>query len=89
MYPTGFSTQGHTKLFVAWKDGKKKYFRSFDTSGRFEVKDPKAYGLRGLKKTFFKDCNPANVNRAIIYDVASGQPLEEYINGQWVAAQAA
>lgn len=84
MYPVGFSSQGLTKLFVLWKDGKKKYFRSFDTSGRYTVKDPKAYGIRNLKKLFDKDCNPQNVDQARLYDVATGRELERYQNGQWV-----
>lgn len=86
MYPVGFSTQGLTKLWVVWKDGHKKTIRSFDTSGRYTVQDPKAYGIRGLKKTFTKDFNPPNVDQARIYDVASGQELERYQNGQWVPA---
>lgn len=41
-------------------------FYSFDKSGRYEVADPRTYGLRGLQKMI--DGMGAKVARAIIYD---------------------
>ncbi|RSK45196.1 hypothetical protein [Hymenobacter rigui] len=46
---------------------------SFDTSGRYQVADPAAYGLRQLKKQ--AEQMGARIARAIIYDnQASGKP---------------
>jgi hypothetical protein len=75
------SEAGLTKCWVLWKNGAKKAFRSYDTSGRYEVADPKAYGIRGLKKMV--DRWGDNVQKAIIYDMGTQQPLEHYQNGQW------
>ncbi|MBO3270774.1 hypothetical protein [Hymenobacter defluvii] len=48
-------------------------YYSFDTSGRYEVQDPRDYGLRGLMKMI--DKMGAKVARAIIYDnQAPGRP---------------
>ncbi|OUJ68606.1 hypothetical protein BXP70_27810 [Hymenobacter crusticola] len=41
-------------------------FYSFDRSGRYEVADPRDYGIRGLKKLV--DGMTDRVARAIIYD---------------------
>lgn len=76
------SESGLTKCWVLWKNGAKKSFRSFDSSGRYEVADPRSYGIRGLKKMVAKWGD--SVDRAILYDVETGEPFEALLNGQWV-----
>ena len=78
------SEAGLTKCWVLWKNGAKKAFRSFDSSGRYHVENGRDYGIRGLKKMVAKWGD--TVERAILYDVATGQPIEHLQNGQWVAA---
>jgi len=80
------SEAGLTKCWVVFTNGNKKSFRSYDTSGRYSVADPRDYGIRGLKKMVER--YGAAVQRAILYDTASGQPIEKLENGQWVAPQA-
>ncbi len=80
------SEAGLTKCWVLFTSGAKKSFRSYDSSGRYAVKDPREYGIRGLKKMV--DKWGAAVARAVLYDVTTGQAVEQLVNGQWVAAQA-
>ena len=80
------SEAGLTKCWVVFTNGAKKSFRSYDTSGRYEVADPRAYGIRGLKKMVERQFGVANVKEARIYDTATGQELEHLHLGQWVAA---
>jgi hypothetical protein len=77
------SEAGLTKCWVVFTNGGKKSFRSYDSSGRYEVADPRAYGIRGLKKMV--DKWGAAVKEAVLYDTETGQPLEKLHNGQWVA----
>jgi hypothetical protein len=81
---TKASEAGLTKCWVLFANGAKKSFRSFDTSGRYEVADPRAYGIRGLKKMV--DKFGPGVEKAMLYDTATGQLLEGRVNGQWVDA---
>jgi hypothetical protein len=83
---TKFSESGLTKCWVAFHNGNKKAFRSFDTSGRYEVADPRAYGIRGLKKMCLVKLGHANIKEARIYDTATGREIEKLQNGQWVAS---
>jgi len=87
MQPTSVkpSEAGLTKCWVVFTNGNKKSFRSYDTSGRYAVADPRDYGIRGLKKMV--DRWGKAVERAILYDTATGQPIEKLENGQWVAPQ--
>jgi hypothetical protein len=87
MQPTAtkLSEAGRTKCWVLFTNGNKKAFRSYDTSGRYTVKDPREYGIRNLKKMVEKW--GASVERAILYDTATGQPIELLQNGQWMAPQ--
>jgi hypothetical protein len=80
------SEAGLTKCWVLWKNGNKKSFRSYDSSGRYEVANPREYGIRNLKKMVEK-WGPT-VDKAILYDTATGQPIEHLQDGQWMAAQA-
>lgn len=82
------SEAGLTKCWVVFHNGNKKAFRSFDTSGRYQVADPRAYGIRGLKKMVEKQFGVANVKEARLYDTSTGRELEHLQNGQWVASQA-
>lgn len=77
------SEAGLSKCWVLFTNGAKKSFRSYDSSGRYEVKDPKAYGIRNLKKMVDRWGNA--VERAVLYDTATGNPFEKLLNGQWVA----
>jgi hypothetical protein len=90
MQPTAtkFSESGLTKCWVAFHNGNKKSFRSFDTSGRYEVADPRAYGIRGLKKMVEVKFGIANIKEARLYDTATGREIEKLQNGQWVASEA-
>jgi hypothetical protein len=81
------SEAGLTKCWVLFHNQAKKTFRSYDSSGRYEVADPRAYGIRGLKKMVDR-WGTKVVSKAILYDVASGLPLEQFQDGQWVPAQA-
>jgi hypothetical protein len=71
MQPTSIkpSEAGLTKRWVVFTNGNKKSFRSYDTSGRYAVADPRDYGIRGLKKMVGKWGKA--VERAIRYDTAS------------------
>lgn len=80
------SEAGLTKCWVVFTNGNKKSFRSYDTSGRYSVADPRDYGIRGLKKMV--DRWGKSVEQAILYDTTTGQPIEKLENGQWVAPQA-
>lgn len=84
----GSSTQGLTKCRIYYQNGGKQDFRSFDTSGRYEVKDPQAYGIRGLKKMVDKLQSQGLVKMALLYSSTDGKELERYQNGQWLASQA-
>ncbi len=79
------SQEGLTRCWVVWTNGWKKAFRSYDTSGRYQVDDPRAYGIRGLKKMVAR-WGP-NVSQAIIYDNATGLEITRLQNGAWVDAQ--
>ncbi len=81
----GSSNSGLTKCWVLFKSGAKKPFRSFDSSGRYTVADPREYGIRGLKK-MVERWGDAAVVKAIIYDVQTQQPIFHYQQGQWFAA---
>jgi hypothetical protein len=76
------SEAGLTKCWVHFQNGAKKSFRSYDTSGKYQVKDPRAYGIHNLKKMVEK-FGP-DVAQAILYDTATGSELERLQNGQWV-----
>lgn len=84
---TKFSESGLTKAWVVFHNGNKKAFRSFDTSGRYEVADPRAYGIRGLKKMVAVKFGHENIKEARLYDTATGREIEILQNGQWVASQ--
>jgi predicted glutamine amidotransferase len=79
------SEAGLTKAWVLFHNGNKKDFRSFDTSGRYSVADPRSYGIRGLKKMVEK-FGVANVKEARLYDTATGREIEKLQDGQWVAS---
>ena len=73
---------GRTKCWIVWKNGWKKTFQSYDTSGRYEVDDPREYGIRGLKKLVSKWGD--SIAHAIIYDTETGQEIESFNLGVWV-----
>jgi len=79
------SEAGLTKCQVYFADGAKKAFRSYDSSGRYAVADPRDYGIRGLKKMV--DRWGKAVKMAILYDTEFGHELERYQHGQWQAPQ--
>lgn len=79
--PTKPSEAGLTKCWVVFTNGGKKAFRSYDTSGRYTVNDPRDYGIRGLKKMV--DRWGDKVKEARLYDTESGRELERYQQGQW------
>jgi hypothetical protein len=85
---TKFSESGLTKAWVVFHNGNKKAFRSFDTSGRYEVADPRDYGIRGLKKMMRVKFGHENIKEARLYDTATGREIEKFQNGQWVAPEA-
>lgn len=78
------SEAGLSKCWVIFTNGAKKTFRSYDRSGRYEVADPRSYGIRGLKKMVHRYGDA--VARAILYDVETGHAIEQYTQGQWTAA---
>lgn len=73
---------GRTKCWIVWKNGWKKTFQSYDSSGRYEVYDPREYGIRGLKKMVVKWSD--SIAQAIIYDNETGQEIESFNQGIWV-----
>jgi hypothetical protein len=81
------SEAGLTKCWVVFTNDNRKTFRSFDSSGRYQVADPRAYGIRGLKK-MVERFGVANVKEARLYDTSTGREIEKLQNGQWVASQA-
>ena len=56
-------------------------YYSFDRSGRYEVADPREYGIRQLKKLV--DKLGAAVARCIIYDRQNGGEVCRKENGVW------
>lgn len=78
----GSSRDGLTKCKVYFENGAQKDFRSFDSSGRYEVRDPREYGIRGLKKMVAKF---SGVKEAILYEMATDVEIERLQDGQWVA----
>lgn len=73
---------GLTKCWIVWTNGWKKTYQSFDKSGRYEVADPRDYGIRRLKKMVEKWGD--SVAQAIIYDNQTGQKIESFQRGTWV-----
>ena len=73
---------GKTKCWIVWKNGCKKTFHSYDTSGRYVVNDPREYGIRGLKKMVAKWGD--SIAHAIIYDNETGKEIESFNRGIWV-----
>ena len=71
-----------TRCWVVWNNGWKKTYYSYDTSGRYNVADPRAYGVKGLKRMVEKWGD--TVAQAIIYDTVSDQKIESYQRGVWV-----
>ncbi|MGY2132295.1 hypothetical protein ACW9KT_08700 [Hymenobacter sp. HD11105] len=71
-----------TKAWVVWRNGSKKTFYSYDTSGRYEVEDPREYGMRGLMKRVVEKWGDT-IERAIIYDNKTGVKIYEFLNGEW------
>ncbi len=89
MQPTATkaSEAGLTKAWVVFHNGNRKSFRSFDTSGRYPVADPRDYGIRGLKKMMAVKFGHENIKEARLYDTTTGREIEKLQNGQWVASQ--
>ena len=84
MQPTSVkpSEAGLTKCWVLFKNQAKKSFRSYDTSGRYNVADPRAYGIRGLKRMVARWGDA--VDRAMLIDTATGKPFEVLQGGHWI-----
>lgn len=76
--------QGLTKCWIVWNNGWKKTYQSYDSSGRYQLADPREYGIRRLKKLV--DKWGSTVAQAIIYDNRTGQKLESFQSGTWVPA---
>ncbi|PJJ59420.1 hypothetical protein [Hymenobacter chitinivorans] len=81
--PVHMRSQALTRVWVVWQDGNKKHFTSFDTSGRYQVKEPREYGIRGLRKMVEK--MGATVKEAVLYDNQTGAQEAVWVkNGVWV-----
>ena len=76
---------GLTKCWIVWTNGWKKTYQSFDSSGRYEVADPREYGIRRFKKLVAKWGN--TIAQAIIYDNQTGKKIESFQQGTWITGE--
>ncbi|TGE26908.1 hypothetical protein [Hymenobacter metallicola] len=80
--PINMRQNALTRVWVVWKDGNKKHFTSFDSSGRYQVESPREYGIRGLRKMVEK--MGSTVKEAILYDNQTGKQEEVWVkDGVW------
>ena len=77
--------KGLTKCWIVWTNGWKKTYQSFDSSGRYEVADPREYGIRRFKKLVAKWGN--TIAQAIIYDNQTGEKIESFQRGTWISGE--
>ena len=68
-----------TRCWVVWENGLKKTFHSYDTSGRYEVSDPRRYGIQGLRKRILMGSWPSKLKEVRLYDNQTGQQLEVWV----------
>lgn len=75
---TSWPASALTRLWIKFKDGGKKHFHSYDTSGRYTVTDPQAYGIRYLRKRVL-DKYTGKVEAAILYDNQTGKEMAKWV----------
>ncbi|GAA3953847.1 hypothetical protein GCM10022406_39420 [Hymenobacter algoricola] len=64
---------------MVWQNGFKKSFASFDSSGRYQVDNPMAYGIKGFKSRVLNKTWPSPIKELRIYDNQTGAQLEVWV----------
>jgi hypothetical protein len=68
-----------TRAWVVWQNGFKKTLHSFDSSGRYQVDNPLAYGIKGFRARILDKAWPSPIKELRIYDNQSGVLLEVWV----------
>lgn len=83
-----------SRAWIIFQDGGKITWYSFDSSGRYNVDDKRAYGVRGLQKRILERFPLAVLKEVRIYDNQAGwstNPQHGLIcylsNGTWCLPQ--
>lgn len=69
-----------TRCWVVWENGYKKKFRSYDTSGRYQVDDPRRYGIQGLFTRILNREWPSPLKEVRLYDNQTGVLLDTWVS---------
>ncbi|WBO86266.1 hypothetical protein [Hymenobacter yonginensis] len=78
--PASWPATALTRAWVVWENGFKKTFHSYDTSGRYEVADPRRYGIRGFRSRVLDKAWPSPIKEMILYDHQTGARLEVWVS---------
>jgi hypothetical protein len=77
--PNAWPATALTRCWVVWQNGYKKTFHSFDTSGRYQIDDPRRYGIQGLRRRILGGRWTSPLKEVRLYDNQTGQELEVWV----------